>query len=93
MANPDKNLEDKIQSVRKQIAALDSKRDVLSSVLEKLERQKTDLTGEKPYQQKELAAKSIKEDKNKKYSSSIKLSSESIPCKPSINDKDCLKYP
>ena len=88
MTNPDKNLEDKIQSVRKQIAALDSKRDVLSSVLEKLENQKADLIREKSYQKKEPVAESIKEDKNKKYSSSIELSSESIPYKPSINDEN-----
>jgi len=40
MINPEKSLEEKIKAVRNQIAALDSKREVLEALLEKLENQR-----------------------------------------------------
>jgi hypothetical protein len=40
MANQKKSLAEKIKSVRKQIIALDSKREVLEALLEKLENQR-----------------------------------------------------
>jgi cell division protein FtsB len=53
MIHSKKSLEEKIKSIRKQLAALDSKREVLGNLLEKLENQKMVLEesrqGEAPY--------------------------------------------
>ncbi len=69
MVNPEKSLEEKIKSVRKQIVALDLKREVLETLLEKLENQKAELTGERYYQQEEPAVNSAADDQNKDYTS------------------------
>jgi len=67
MINPEKSLEEKIKAVRNQIAALDSKREVLEALLEKLENQRAELTGEQYYQQGEPAVTSAADDKNENY--------------------------
>jgi hypothetical protein len=67
MIKPEKNLEEKIKAVRNQIAALDSKREVLEALLEKLENQRAELTGEQYYQQVEPAVTSAANDKNENY--------------------------
>ena len=64
MIKPEKDLEEKIKAVRNQIAALDSKREVLEALLEKLETQRAELTGEQYYQQGEPAVTSAVDDKN-----------------------------
>ena len=68
--NPEKSLEEKIKSVREQMAALDSKHEILASVLEKLENQRAELTGEQYYQQEEPAGTFVADDGNRDYSPS-----------------------
>jgi len=92
MVNPEKILEEKIKSVRKQIVALDSKREVLEALLEKLENQRAGLTGEQYYQQGEPTGNSAADDKNKDYSSLFRPSpiegGDRIPCTLSISDEN-----
>jgi superfamily II DNA or RNA helicase len=91
MLNPEKSLEEKIKSVRKQIVTLDSKREVLEALLEKLENQRAELTGEKYYQQKEPAVNSAAYDKNNDYTSIFRPShvegGHRIPYKLLISDE------
>jgi superfamily II DNA or RNA helicase len=91
MMNPEKSLEEKIKSVRKQIVTLDSKREVLEALLEKLENQRAELTGEKYYQQKEPAVNSAAYDKNNDYTSIFRPShvegGHRIPYKLLISDE------
>jgi hypothetical protein len=92
MVNPKKSLEEKINSVRKQIIALDSKREVLGALLEKLENQRSELTGVKYYQQGEPTSISTVNYKNKGYSSLSRQSpvkgGDRIPYKLSISDEN-----
>jgi hypothetical protein len=92
MVNPKKSLEEKIKSVRKQIIALDSKREVLEALLEKLENQRAKLTGEKYYEQGEPAITVDTDNKNKDYSSFSQPSSieggDRLPYKLSISDEN-----
>lgn len=92
MANQEKNLEEKIKSVRKQIIALDSKREVLEALLEKLKNQRAKLTGELYYQQGEHAGTSDANNKNNDYSSLFRPSPVEgrgrIPYKLSISDEN-----
>jgi septal ring factor EnvC (AmiA/AmiB activator) len=74
MMNPEKSLEEKIKSVRKQIIALDSKREVLEALLEKLKNQRAKLTGEQYYEQGEHTGNSDADNKNNDYSSLSQLS-------------------
>jgi superfamily II DNA or RNA helicase len=92
MVNPKKSLEEKIKSVRKQIIALDSKREVLEDLLEKLENQRAEWTREQYYQQEEPAITSDTDNKNKDYSSLSRPSpiegGDRIPYKLSISDEN-----
>ncbi|KPJ81268.1 MAG: hypothetical protein AMS17_19705 [Spirochaetes bacterium DG_61] len=92
MVNPKKSLEEKIKSVRKQIIALDSKREVLEDLLEKLENQRAEWTRKQYYQQEEPAITSDTDNKNKDYSSLSRPSpiegGDRIPYKLSISDEN-----
>ncbi len=92
MVNPEKILEEKIKSVRKQIVVLDSKREVLEALLGKLENQRAELTGEQYYHQGESTGNSAADDKNKGYSSLFRPFSveggDRIPFKLSISDEN-----
>jgi hypothetical protein len=91
MVNPKKSLEEKIKSVRKQIIALDSKREVLEVLLEKLENQRLELTGVQYYQQGEPTSISTVEYNNKGYSSLFRpfpVKEGEIPYKISISDEN-----
>ncbi|KPJ82587.1 MAG: restriction endonuclease subunit R [Spirochaetes bacterium DG_61] len=92
MANQEKNLEEKIKSVRKQIIALDSRRKVLKDLLGKLENQKAEFTVEQYYQQGKPAGNYATDDKNKDYTSLFQASpvegGDRILYKLSINNEN-----
>ena len=92
MINPEKSLEEKIKSVRKQIVTLDSKREVLKALLMKLENQRAELTGEEYYKKEETAVNFAMADKNKDSTFLIRPSpvdrGDKIPYKLSISDEN-----
>jgi superfamily II DNA or RNA helicase len=92
MIKPEKDLEEKIKAVRNQIAALDSKREVLEALLEKLETQRAELTGEQYYQQGEPAVTSAVDDKNENslfsYGTSSVEEGNRIPYNILISDEN-----